>query len=155
MATLTEAEKRFIVQALACYDTPSQVVEAVKEEFGKSLERGHVAAYDPTKVAGRQLAKKWRDIFHATREQFKKEVAEIPIAQRAYRLRTMHRIATKAEQMRNLPLALQTLEQAAKECGDAYVNRKQDGTGAGDATPATPVKVVVNVVDARADDADA
>ncbi len=35
MATLTDDVKAFIVQALACFDTPSQVVDAVKEEGGR------------------------------------------------------------------------------------------------------------------------
>lgn len=151
MAKLSEAEKRFIVQALACYDTPTQVVEAVKEEFGTVMDRGHVGCYDPTKVAGKELAKKWRDLFHATREGFKREAAEIPIAQRSYRLRALQRMATKAESMKNMPLALQVLEQAAKECGDMYVNRKpSDGDGKGGDAP-QPVKVVVQVQDASAD----
>lgn len=139
MAALTDDVKRFVVQALACYDTPTQVTEAVKEEFRVSILRQQVATYDPTKATGKNLSKKWRDVFFATREAFKAEITEIPIAQRAYRLRAMHRMATKAEAMRNLPLALQVLEQAAKECGDAYVNRRIEPTdpGAGK-TPSPP-----------------
>jgi len=53
MATLTDAHKHFIVQALACWDSPTQVAEAVREEFGVDVPRGQVAQYDPTKVAGR------------------------------------------------------------------------------------------------------
>ena len=124
MAKLSEAEKRFIVQALACYDTPTQVVEAVKEEFGTVVDRGHVGCYDPTKVADKELDKKWCDLFAATREGFKSEITEIPIAQRSYRLKVLQRIVTKAESMKNMPLALQVLEQATKECGDMYVSRK-------------------------------
>lgn len=125
MATLSEAAKRFIVQALACYDTPTQVAEAVKEEFGIDVPRNQVGQYDPTKASGKKLAKKWRVMFDDTRKLFREQTGEIPIAQRAYRLRKMGQIATKAEQMRNLPLVLQILEQAAKETGDAYVNHKQ------------------------------
>lgn len=150
MAKLSEAEKRFIVQALACYDTPTQVVEAVKEEFGTVLDRGHVGCYDPTKVAGKDLAKKWRDLFYATRDGFKQELVEIPIAQRSYRLRVLQRIVFKAESMKNMPLALQVLEQAAKECGDMYVNRRtQDGGGVGENAQPVPVKIDVTVKDAR------
>lgn len=129
MATLSDAAKRFIVQALACYDTPTQVAEAVKEEFGLDVHRAQVAQYDPTKQAGRTLAKKWRDLFDDTRKRFREEAAEIPIAQRAFRLRAMHRMLEKAERMRNLPLALQVLEQAAKETGDMHVNRRLEATG--------------------------
>ncbi|TKR55332.1 DUF2280 domain-containing protein [Allopusillimonas ginsengisoli] len=126
MAALNDAVKRFIVQALACYDTPQQVSEAVKEEFGLEVPRQQVALYDPTKHAGRNLSNRWRALFEATRENFKAQAGEIPIAQRAYRLRKMAQIASKAEQMRNLPLVLQILEQAAKEVGDVYVNRRLD-----------------------------
>lgn len=137
MATLSDAVKQFIVQALACYDTPTQVSEAVKEEFGIDVPRQQVALYDPTKHAGRNLSKKWRAIFEATREGFKAETAEIPIAQRAYRLRKMSQIADRAERMRNFPLVLQILEQAAKETGDAYVNhRAGQGGGSGDVAQA-------------------
>jgi len=126
MAKLTDAHKHFIVQALACWDTPSQVSEAVRDEFGLDVPRGQVAQYDPTKVAGTSLAKKWRELFFATRENLKKSAGEIPIAHRAYRLRTLQRIATKAESMRNMAMVLQVLEQAAKEVGDAYVNRRME-----------------------------
>lgn len=126
MATLTEAHKRFIVQALACWDTPSQVAEAVREEFGLEVSRGQVAQYDPTKVAGKNAAQKWRELFFATRENFKQQAGEIAIAQRSYRLRTMQRIAVKAEDKLNLAIVLQVLEQAAKEVGDAYVNRRME-----------------------------
>lgn len=150
MATLNDAVKQFIVQALACYDTPQQVSDAVKEEFVLEVPRQQVALYDPTKHSGRNLSQKWRAIFAATRENFKAQTADIPIAQRAYRLRKMGQIATKAEQMRNLPLVLQILEQAAKETGDAYVNKNR--TDQKDPDVPTPTHIVFGVVDARKHD---
>lgn len=51
MATLTDDVKAFIVQALACFDTPSQVVDAVREGFGTEVSRMQVQSYDPTKKA--------------------------------------------------------------------------------------------------------
>ncbi|WP_256345640.1 DUF2280 domain-containing protein, partial [Pseudomonas sp. F1002] len=48
----------------------------------------------------------------------------IPIANRAYRLRALGRMAEKAETMKNMALATQIIEQAAKETGDVYVNRR-------------------------------
>ncbi len=124
MAALRSEVKAFIVQALACFDTPSQVVEAVKKEFGVDVSRQVCEGHDPTKYAGRGLAKRWADMFHACRERFTAETADIPIANRAYRLRALGRMAEKVEGMRNYGLALQILEQVAKEVGDVYVNRK-------------------------------
>jgi len=124
MAVLKNEVKSFIVQALACFDTPSQVVEAVKNEYGVVVSRQQVETHDPTKSAGKGLAVKWATLFHDTRKRFREETAEIPIANRAYRLRALGRIAERAETMKNLPLAIQVLEQAAKEVGDVYVNRR-------------------------------
>ncbi|MEN4503336.1 DUF2280 domain-containing protein [Enterobacter hormaechei subsp. xiangfangensis] len=123
MATLKGEVKAFIVQSLACFDTPSQVVELVKKEFGLSITRQQVESHDPTKANGRGLAQKWVDMFNATRERFQNEISDIPIANKAYRLRVLDRMATRAEDMKNLALTAEIIEQAAKECGDAYTNK--------------------------------
>ncbi|MBY5257834.1 DUF2280 domain-containing protein [Citrobacter amalonaticus] len=123
MATLKGEVKAFIVQSLACFDTPSQVVELVKKEFGLSITRQQVESHDPTKANGRGLAQKWVDMFNATRERFQNEISDIPIANKAYRLRLLDRMATRAEGMKNLALTAEIIEQAAKECGDAYTNK--------------------------------
>ncbi|HBC7877550.1 TPA: DUF2280 domain-containing protein [Klebsiella oxytoca] len=123
MATLKGEVKAFIVQSLACFDTPSQVVELVKKEFGLSITRQQVESHDPTKANGRGLAQKWVDMFSATRERFQNEISDIPIANKAYRLRVLDRMATRAEGMKNLALTAEIIEQAAKECGDAYTNK--------------------------------
>ncbi|ELD3313621.1 DUF2280 domain-containing protein [Enterobacter hormaechei] len=123
MATLKGEVKAFIVQSLACFDTPSHVVELVKKEFGLSITRQQVESHDPTKANGRGLAQKWVDMFNATRERFQNEISDIPIANKAYRLRVLDRMATRAEGMKNLALTAEIIEQAAKECGDAYTNK--------------------------------
>lgn len=124
MAALQNDVKAFIVQALACFDTPSQVVEAVQKEYGVSITRQQVETHDPTKTSGKCLAKRWVTLFHDTRKRFREQTAEIPIANRAFRLRAMNRFVEKAETMKNIGLAMQILEQAAKEMGDAFVNRR-------------------------------
>jgi len=126
MAVLRSEVKAFIVQALACFDTPSQVVESVKKEFGLDLSRQQCESHDPTKFAGRGLGAKWAELFHSARKRFREETEEIPIANRAYRLRALGRMAEKAENMKNMALTAQLLEQAAKEVGDVYVNRRLD-----------------------------
>lgn len=143
MAVLSNEIKTFIVQALACFDTPSQVAEEVKKEFGVEISRQQVETHNPTKVAGKGLAKKWVDIFHATRERFRSDITSIPIANRAYRLRALQRMAEKAETMRNMPLAAQLHEQAAKEAGDMYTNRQKiDHTSSdGSMTPKAAVEL--------------
>jgi len=147
MAVLKNEVKSFIVQALACFDTPSQVVEAVKNEYGVVVSRQQVETHDPTKSAGKGLAVKWVTLFGDTRKRFREETAEIPIANRAFRLRAMNRFVERAESMKNSGLAMQILEQAAKETGDMFVNRSKKEE-AGD-EPVTPTRIQVDVVDAR------
>lgn len=140
MATLKNDVKAFIVQALACYDSPSTVAKSVQDEFGIELTRQKVQVYDPTKAAGKTLAKKWVELFNTTRERFQSELTDIAIANKAYRLRALDRMATKAEGMRNYNLATQIIEQAAKECGDSYTNKKKvDHTSSDGSMASQPV----------------
>lgn len=142
MAALKPEVKTFIVQALACFDTPSQVVASVKEEFGIEISRQQAESHDPTKSGGRTLADKWRTLFNETRERFKSETGDIPIANKAFRLRALNRMAIEAEKKRNYPLAAQLMEQAAKESGGAYTNLQKVDHSSKDGTM-TPAPAVI------------
>jgi len=140
---LPEEVKIFIVNALAAFDTPSQVAAAVKEEFDLEVSRQVVQAHDPTKFAGRSLAAKWRTMFDASRAAFLEDCTAIPIANRATRIRALNRMAVKAETMRNFALAAQLHKQAAEEMGNAYTNRREltgkDGKDLPTAAPAVAI----------------
>ncbi len=45
--------KRFIVRAVAQYDTPTTVVRKVAEEFGIKIGATNVLRYDPTRPNGK------------------------------------------------------------------------------------------------------
>ncbi|HAS1727896.1 DUF2280 domain-containing protein [Enterobacter cloacae] len=123
MAALSTEVKAFIVQSLACYETPVKVIELVKAEYGIDVSRQQVSQYTPGNAMAAKLSQKWIDLFNATRKRFQNEIADIPIANKAYRLRVLDRMMTSAEKMRNIALATEIIEQAAKECGDAYTNK--------------------------------
>ena len=117
--------KAAIVRLNARWETPKQVVAAIKEEFGLELSPQSIEGYDPTKYNGRDLSKKWREVFDRERKRFKEDVSDIPIASKAYRLASlasMHREAVKAG---NRHQAAQLLEQAAKEVGDVFTNKQK------------------------------
>lgn len=122
---LSDEVKTFIVQALACFDSPSVVAASVKTEFGVVVSRQHVEAFDPNKKAASGLSDKWRALFSATRKAFVDDASSIGWAHRSTRLRLIQRVGEKAETMGNLSLALQAAEQAAKEMGDAFTNRQK------------------------------
>ena len=141
--TLKDEVKTFIVQSLACFDTPSVVVEAVRKEFGATITRQSVEGYDPTKKAGSNLAEKWRLLFEETRKTFLEDTASIAISHRAVRLRALQRMADKAENQGNMVLASSLLKQAAEEVGGAYTNRREiTGKDGKDLpTPVSPVTI--------------
>lgn len=123
MAKLSHDVKVFIVQRLAMYDTPTQVADAVKETFGVEIDRRQAETYDAERP-GEKPAKRWIALYEATRTRFLESVSDIPIANRAVRLRRLERMACAAEAKRNYPLAAQLHEQAAKEVGDYYTNTR-------------------------------
>lgn len=146
MAKLTDDVKRFIVEQIACYRTPSQVVEAVKKQFGLTIDRRQVEDYDPAKPrmragrAGKTPAQKWCDIHATTRQRFLAECGQQPIAQQGIRLRELQRIFELEEMRQNTVGQRQTLEQAAKESGGAFTN-KRELTGANGAPIAMALEV--------------
>jgi len=135
-AKLSDEVKTYIVQALACFDSPSIVATSVKKEFGVEASRQLVESHDPNKKAASGLAPKWRVLFEETRKVFLEDTSKIGISHRAVRLRAIQRMAEKAETQGNMVLAASLLEQAAKEVGDAYTNRqKLDVSGTLQTTP--------------------
>jgi hypothetical protein len=136
MPALKNQHKIFIVERLARFDSPSEVQEAVKEEFGLDLSTSQLAFYDPTTASGAELAKKWKALFKETRERFIDDTSDIAVSHKSFRLRRLESMARAAEKRGNVKLAAQLYEQIAKECGDAYTNRREI-TGKG-GTPLTP-----------------
>ncbi|VCX11449.1 hypothetical protein BANRA_00043 [Acinetobacter baumannii] len=102
--------KIFIVQSLACRDTPQEVAELVKQEFGVDIDRVQVATYDPTKVAGKNLSKSMSN-YLKTRDEFDKGLIDIPIANKYYRLKQYQR---QLEKTRNVKTALKFLSKPLK-----------------------------------------
>ena len=122
MPTLTDEIRTFIVKSLACFDTPSRVVEAVRKNFGIELTRQHVYAYDPK--SSQRLAPRWRQIHAATRQAFLSEVAEVGIAQKTVRLAMLDRMVHESMADNRFTRAAGFLQQAAKEVGGMYENRR-------------------------------
>ena len=163
MAALKEPVKIFIVQSLACFETPQQVADAVKQQFKIEIERQQVALYDPTKYAGRNLSKKLKDLFEKTREDFKSNVYDIPLANKAVRLNELQKMYgdwNKNKKMKQLIIKqikdemhgyeLQLLDAQLKQL---EIDKIKNGDGEGADDP-TPVKVTIQVVDASKSNAE-
>ncbi|MDQ7247746.1 DUF2280 domain-containing protein [Dongia sedimenti] len=119
---LTDEIKQFIVRGLARYETPSQVAETVQATFGVTVSRQQVYRYDP--ACSQPPAQRWRDLHAVARGKFLAEIAEIGVAHRAVRLRRLDDYVNRADENDDVRLVVKLLEQAAKECGGVYENRK-------------------------------
>jgi hypothetical protein len=122
---LSNEVKTFIVQSLACFDSPSVVAEAVKKQFGITVSRQLVENYDPNKTAGRAISERWRTLFEATRKAYLDDIANIGIVHLSVRLKVLQRLCDKAEEQGNSALVSQLLKQAALDCGGMYANRRE------------------------------
>ena len=126
MAALKEPVKIFIVQSLACLETPQQVADAVMQRFGIEIDRRQCENYDPTKFAGRNLSKKLKDLFDRSRKEFRENVEDIAIANKAFRLMELQKMYEDSG--RNKRAKQNLLKQAFQET-DGRVTR-QEVTGA-------------------------
>ena len=117
--------KAFIVQRLACFDAPSTVAEAVRQQFGATITRQMVECYDPHKRSGARLSRKWRQLFEQTRRAFLEESITIGISHRAVRLRKLEAQVELNEEQGDSAMVAKLLEQAAKEMGGTYTNRRE------------------------------
>jgi len=131
MAALRGTERTWIVEQLACYETPADVAEEASEKFGKDITRQQVEHYDPNRTD--RVAEKWEKLFQETRDEYLTNERRVAIANKLWRLRQLQDIvqsddATREEKM-------EALEQAAKESGGKYTNTKHldaDVDGLGD-----------------------
>jgi len=123
MAELTDPEKTAIVQALARFVRPVDIITMLREDFGTEIERWQVTKYNPT-GASYEGGEKWREIFDATRKAYLEDVASHPNANQGYRLGLLHEGIEAARKARNWPLVAQLLEQSAKEVGGVLTNER-------------------------------
>ncbi len=123
---LTDVEKAFVVQELACFGSPKEVSEALMDEYGVQLAPQNIECYDPNKRAGQNLAQKWRELFEHTRNAFLDHVEKaVPHAHKAVRVRKLARAADASENRGNYVAMADMLERIAKEMGNVHTNRRE------------------------------
>ena len=119
---LSKEAQLFVVQGLARWETLLEVAAAVKEVYGVELTKQAVHHYNPE--VNPRLSELLKAAFAGERARFIKDVESHPIAHQPYRLQELTRIyrVTKSP-----ALQLQALEQAAREMGGAFTNRREVG----------------------------
>ncbi len=100
--------------------TPTEITEEVKAEFGIMMSRELVRAYNPEQRS--DVADKWKVLFKEARAKFLADVSSIAIAHQPYRLIQLQKLYAETK---SPLLKSQLLEQAAKEVGGAFTNRRE------------------------------
>lgn len=126
MTELTHEQKTFIVTCLANFMSPTEVADEVKQEFGFEISRQNVRYYNPEQSPA--LPGQWRALFTLEREKAIAQVRAVGISHKAVRLRELQDLYRRAKKMKNIKLAAELMEQAAKECGGLYTNTRKIGT---------------------------
>lgn len=117
--------QRFIVRHLARFETPTDVVRAVREEFKRVITKQGVQYYDPAKRASEQgLSEQLTDLFWETREKFLEDEAA-NLRSLKYRLGVRALMINKSLAKGNYPLVDALLVNAAKDEGGAFTNRRE------------------------------
>ncbi len=121
MARLKGKHKSFIVRYLACYETPTEVADLVKEEFDIEVSRQQIKFYSPNdRQGGRELSQKWKDLFEMTRKEYLEDAIQHPIAHKGYRIAMLHKPIASADTNKNTEQVRKLLETAAKEIGGQF-----------------------------------
>jgi hypothetical protein len=123
-SAMTDDSKDFATICFARFMRPSQVIAAVQERYGITIDRRVIQNYDPETAKGQALGKKRKALFAEVRERFLKELEAIPLANKAARLHQLqlHYDRTVDGKTPNIRLALEILEKAAKEAGGVHTN---------------------------------
>jgi hypothetical protein len=124
---LTDAQQTAVVQRLAMYDSPQQVADWVKEEFGIDMTRQAVQYYDPTAVRSR------REVVCNLRGDAHQSSSKRQLTSRSptNRCACAGSSGWRSQREDSGTSARSSLhEQAAKEVGELYTNRhKMEHTG--------------------------
>lgn len=123
MADLPQEAKLLIVQALARFSSPAEVVAMIREDFGIETTVQQVRTYNPEHPKF-EAGGRWRPIFDAVRKAYLEDVSSIPIASQAFRLNALQKNYDCAIRRGNMVLANAVLEQAAKEVGGVLTNAR-------------------------------
>ena len=108
------------------YSLPKEAADALKQELGVAVTPQGAERYSPGKVAARNLAKKWRELFEHTRQAFLDHVeTQVPHAHKAVRIKKLARASDAFESRGNYVAMAAMLEKIAREMGGTFTNRRE------------------------------
>ncbi len=123
---LKDYHRAFLVREFACFATPMEAADALRQEYGIEIAPQSAQHYDATSGAGARAAKKWQELFGHTRNAFLDHVEKtVPHAYKAVRVRKLAKAADTFEDRGNYMAMADMLERIAKEMGNVHTNRRE------------------------------
>ena len=123
---LKDHHRAFLVREFACFATPMEAADALRQEYGIEITPQSAQHYDATSGAGSRATKKWHDLFDVSRQAFLDDVkARVPHAHKALRIKKLARASDAFEASKNYLAMARMLEQIAKEVGNVHTNRRE------------------------------
>lgn len=123
---LPDDVRAFIVMSYARFALTRDIHKAVMDEFGLDVDSKTLCNHmldRPSRAA--EMGARWVALFNETRAAFREQVEAIPITNPAYRLSKMQRYFDILDSKDAIGPAMSVLEQAAKEAGGAFTNRRE------------------------------
>ena len=111
---LTTAQQEYVVERLAAFCNPGEVVRSVREKFGITLTRQAVEQYDPTR--DRRCPARWTTLFRLRRQAILESKGLHGAVDRAAQSRSRERVALCAIE----GLAADMLETLARQVGQQH-----------------------------------
>ena len=123
---LSDVHRIFLIREMACYSSPGEAADALKEIYGVEITPQGAQYYNPETRIGRELAKKWVSLFETTRAAFLKHITEeVPEAHKAVRVRELARASRRFKRSGNYVAMADMFERIAKEMGNVHTNRRE------------------------------
>ena len=146
---LKDYHRAFLVREFACFSTPMEAADALRQEYGIEIAPQSAQHYDATSFAGSRAAKKWIELFGVARTAFLEDVeTRVPEAYKAVRIHELAKASRKFKKNGNYMAMADMFERIAKESGNVHTNRREfTGKDSG------PIKVeaVSDMTDAQID----
>lgn len=120
---LPMAVKQRAVVLFAQFHRLAEVTSIIREEFGLDVAASTLCHYDPTR-ANASTGTKLRALFAEARKRHLEDMSSVGIAHQVHRLRTLDRIAQRAETKGDFGTVMSALKQAAEEVGGVMSNER-------------------------------
>ncbi len=123
---LKDIHRAFLVRELACFASPKEAADALRDKYGIEIAPQSAEHYDATKVAGKVASKKWHELFALAREAFLDDVKRsVPFANKSVRIKELAKAAQIFKLQKNYLGMARILELIAKEVGNVHTNRHE------------------------------